>query len=182
MWPASSAPPSPQASCLPCLAKTKQQKRTPQPRRAFCVSKAEHAHRKGRRSRPLPHFVFLRGTLSSALLRTFLPVGGGQPYTDAAGSGRPLPVSGAVPDFTSVEADDSVCPFAGNVFCIRDAGCLRWHTFFWLVRKKYAKKRRWNGFYRADAPEKSCRSVFRFVFTQAVVKTPFGRARQFLLL
>ena len=27
---------------------------------------------------------------------------------------------------------------------------LRGHTFFWLVRKKYAKKRRWNDFYSAS--------------------------------
>ena len=46
---------------------------------------------------------------------------------------------------------------------------------FSLLREKIWKKRALERFYSAYAPEKACRSVLRFVVTQAVVRTPFGR-------
>ena len=52
---------------------------------------------------------------------------------------------------------------------------------FSLLREKIWKKRALERFYSAYAPEKACRSVLRFVVTLSVVRTPFGRAAEFLL-
>ena len=49
---------------------------------------------------------------------------------------------------------------------------------FSLLREKIWKKRALERFYSAYAPEKSCRSVLRFVVTLSVVRTPFGRAAE----
>ena len=57
------------------------------------------------------------------------------------------------------------------------AGSLRGHTFFWLVRKKYAKKRRWG---REIALSRRKNLSFRSACCRfvSVVKTPFGRAAE----
>ena len=52
---------------------------------------------------------------------------------------------------------------------------------FSLLREKIWKKRALERFYSAYAPEKACRSVLRFVAALSVVRTPFGRAAEFLL-
>ena len=51
---------------------------------------------------------------------------------------------------------------------------------FSLLREKIWKKRALERFYSAYAPEKACRSVLRFVVALSVVRTPFGRAAEFL--
>ena len=69
---------------------------------------------------------------------------------------------------------------AGHIFsAIGIAGCLRRPILFCLARKEWGEKRRWTR-NSAFAPEKACRSILRFVVTQAVVRTPFGRAAEFL--
>ena len=52
---------------------------------------------------------------------------------------------------------------------------------FSLLREKIWKKRALERFYSAYAPEKACRSVLRVVAALSVVRTPFGRAAEFLL-
>ena len=70
-------------------------------------------------------------------------------------------------------------PERGSLFCAGGASCLRRPILFCLARKEWGEKRRWTR-NSAVAPEKSIRYILRFVVTPSVVRTPFGRAAEFL--